>query len=100
MYSSREILCNYKQTRIDQPPTRTLFVILGIPFHTLTSSFAVSSRLLFRIRMEHNIVSIYIIHTDSFPGDSGVKNPPANSGDASLIPASGRSPGEGNGNPL
>ena len=50
--------------------------------------------------MEHNIVSIYIIHTDSFPGDSGVKNPPANSGDASLIPASGRSPGEGNGNPL
>ena len=29
-----------------------------------------------------------------------VKNPPANAGDASLIPGSGRSPGEGNGNPL
>ena len=32
-----------------------------------------------------------------------VKNPPANAGDdrdAGLIPGSGRSPGEGNGNPL
>ena len=28
-----------------------------------------------------------------------VKNLPANSGDMSLIPGSGRSPGEGNGNP-
>ena len=29
-----------------------------------------------------------------------VENPPANAGDAGLIPGSGRSPGEGNGNPL
>ena len=29
-----------------------------------------------------------------------VKNPPANAGDAGLIPGPGRSPGEGNGNPL
>ena len=35
-----------------------------------------------------------------FPGVSGIKNPPANAGDMSLIPGSGRSPGEGNGNPL
>ena len=35
-----------------------------------------------------------------FPGGSVVKNPPANAGDAGLIPGSGRSPGEGNGNPL
>ena len=28
------------------------------------------------------------------------KNPPVNEGDASLIPGLGRSPGEGNGNPL
>ena len=34
------------------------------------------------------------------PGGSVVKNPPANAGDASLIPGSGRSPGEGSGNPL
>ena len=38
-----------------------------------------------------------------FPGDSVVKNPPANAGDtrdAGLIPGLGRSPGEGNGNLL
>ena len=29
-----------------------------------------------------------------------VKNPPANAGDARSIPVLGRSPGEGNGNPL
>ena len=35
-----------------------------------------------------------------FPGGSVVKNPPANAGDTSSIPRSGRSPGGGNGNPL
>ena len=35
-----------------------------------------------------------------FPGSSMVKNPSANAGDMSLIPGLGRSPGEGNGNPL
>ena len=37
------------------------------------------------------------------PGSSAVKNPPANAGDArdlNSIPELGRSPGEGNGNPL
>ena len=34
----------------------------------------------------------------SFLGSSAVKNPPDNSGDTSLIPGLGRSPGEGNGN--
>ena len=29
-----------------------------------------------------------------------VKNPPADAGDVGLIPGLGRSPGEGNGNPL
>ena len=36
----------------------------------------------------------------AFPGGSVVKNPPANARKAGLIPGSGRSPGEGNGNPL
>ena len=36
----------------------------------------------------------------SFPGGSVVKNPPASAGDAGSIPGSGRSLGEGNGNPL
>ena len=35
-----------------------------------------------------------------FLGASVVKNPPANAGDAGLIPGSGRSSGEGNGNSL
>ena len=35
-----------------------------------------------------------------FPGDSVVKTLPANAGGSSLIPGSGRSPGEGNSNPL
>ena len=35
-----------------------------------------------------------------FPGGLAVKNPPASAGDMSLIPRSGRSSGEGNGNPL
>ena len=35
-----------------------------------------------------------------FPGGSVVKNPPANARDTGLIFGSGRSPGEGNGNPL
>ena len=35
-----------------------------------------------------------------FPGGSVVKNPPTNAEDAGSIPGLGRSPGEGNGNPL
>ena len=35
-----------------------------------------------------------------FLGGSVVKNLPADAEDASSIPGSGRSPGEGNGNPL
>ena len=34
------------------------------------------------------------------PGGSGVKNPPGNARDVCSIPGSGRSPGEGNGNPF
>ena len=36
----------------------------------------------------------------AFPAGTGVKNLPANAGDTGPIPGSGRSPGEGNGNPL
>ena len=35
-----------------------------------------------------------------FPGGSAVKSLPANAGSVGLIPGSGRSPREGNGNPL
>ena len=36
---------------------------------------------------------------EGFLGGSVVKNPPANEGDVGSVPGSGRSPGEGNGNP-
>ena len=37
---------------------------------------------------------------EGFPGGSAVENLPASAGDVGSIPGSGRSPGEGNGNPL
>ena len=45
-------------------------------------------------------LSIYVCIYWGFPGGSEVKNPPANAEDTDLIPGLGRSPGEGNGNPL
>ena len=45
-------------------------------------------------------MKMYVINAGDFPGDSVVKNLPANakaSGDWGLIPASGSSPGGGNG---
>ena len=41
-----------------------------------------------------------LILNTGFPGGSVLKNPPANTGDSGSIPGSGRSPGEGNDNPL
>ena len=41
-----------------------------------------------------------VYHSWGFPGGSVVKNPPAHAGDLGSIPGSGRSPGDGNGNPL
>ena len=43
---------------------------------------------------------LYSFLVRGFLDGSVVKNPPANAGDADSIPGSGRSPGEGNGNPL
>jgi len=40
------------------------------------------------------------IYIQACPGDSEVKNLPADAGDVGSIPGSGRSPGERNGNPL
>ena len=54
------------------------------------------------------MVTVYIVTLSlslslRFPGGSVVKNPPTNAGDTrdlGLVPGLGRSPGEGNGNPL
>ena len=41
-----------------------------------------------------------VLQAMSFPGGSVIKNAPVSAGDMGSIPRSGRSPGEGNGNPL
>ena len=43
------------------------------------------------------VISPVVSHLLAFPGGSVVKNPPANAGDVSWIPRSGRSPREGKG---
>ena len=46
-------------------------------------------------------IHIYVyIHTYTFPGGSDGKASACSAGDPGLIPGLGRSPGEGNGNPL
>ena len=45
-------------------------------------------------------MNIMVSPEGDFPGGSVVKNPPADAGDVGSIPGSGRSPREGNGNPL
>ena len=51
----------------------------------------------FNTKSSESGVSFYIL---GFPHGSVIKNPPANARDVGSIPGSGRSPGEGNGNPL
>ena len=48
----------------------------------------------------HIIILIYLFPLGASPRISAIKNLPAAAGDTSLIPGLGRSPGEGNGNPL
>ena len=48
----------------------------------------------------HLISSINLLYIYNFPGGSDGKVSVYNAGDPSSIPGSGRSPGEGNGNPL
>ena len=50
----------------------------------------------FFLNIDFFLIIVYL----GFPGGSVVKNPPASAGDAGLIPGLGRSPGEGNGNPI
>ena len=60
-----------------------------------------------RLEDLHNSVNQYfpnekmcVVIELGFPGGSEVKASASNVGDPGLIPGSGRSPGEGNGNPL
>ena len=48
----------------------------------------------------HKYTLSHISNSWGFPGGSEVKASASNAGDPGSIPGSGRSPGEGNGNPL
>ena len=48
----------------------------------------------------HKRIYIFFFLKEVFPGGSEVKASACNMGDPGSIPGSGRSPGEGNGNPL
>ena len=51
--------------------------------------------------VEIHLIHLFAVqHIGGFPGASVVKNLPAKAGDMGFIPELGRSPGEGNGNPL
>ena len=51
-------------------------------------------------RLSNWTESVKLFTEHNVSGGPVVKNPPANTGDMGSIPGSGRSPGEGNGNPL
>ena len=83
-----------------------LLATFGVPvFRAALQSLSQSSRgLLFCIRvfsplLVRALVTGFRAHPD-FPGGSDSKAPVYNVGDPGWIPGSGRSPGEGNGNPL
>ena len=48
----------------------------------------------------HAVKGFVVVSKAQFPGGSVVKTPPTNAENVGLIPGSGRSPGEGNGNRL
>ena len=50
-------------------------------------------------KLKQQITTTYILE-QAFPGGSVGKESACNAGDPDLIPGLGRSPGEGNGNPL
>ena len=51
-------------------------------------------------KSEHLLFYFSVSQGRGFPGGSEVKASACNAGDPGSIPGSGRSPGEGNGNPL
>ena len=61
-------------------------------------SFLRSLILCLQLSNKHNTASPQ--HTKGFPSGSVVKAPAAETGDTGSIPGSGKSPGEGNGNPF
>ena len=75
-------------------PVVSQWLLVTVFFFFFSSSFIQNSRVLRRCL--YVIILLFKLN----PNGSEVKIPPANAGDLGSIPGSGRSPGEGNGNPL
>ena len=60
----------------------------------------ITVELILRIFKNFSVLAMWYLTQWASLVASLVKNPPANAGDWGSIPGSGRSPGEGNGNPL
>ena len=71
--------------------TICMYPLVNVHLKKIPCVLFVVSPTLFRIK---------ILYWKAYPVVSVVKNPPANAGDPSSIPGSGRSPEVGNGNPL
>ena len=90
-------------------PINSLLIKCSVPFHNYDDNLHLfififgkgcSPFLLSGLwRAWDNIKACFVLLRD-FPDSSVTENLPANAGDVSLIPGSGRSPEEGNGNPL
>ena len=77
--------------------TCDLFMLIYGRSHHITVDKIIISQL----KIKYNFfLKRYFQVSLGFPGGSKVKVSAWNAGDPSLIPGSGRSPGEGNGNPL
>ena len=86
-----------------------LIVILISICWSALNGFCISFSVLFFFFVFHCVfcwtlicimICVYAICLEYFPGDSVVKNLPANSGDTGLFAGSGRSPGKGHGSPF
>ena len=91
IWSESYDLCAY----VKRVEGRRPFQVQG---QTRGSTWAVKYRKCFLLHILSHVF-LYVLFPVGFPGSSVAKNLPANSRDRGLIPGSGRSSEEGNGNP-
>ena len=96
----------WTRLHVSPPPLSTTSTALGPPFALTTSlvkdflqAWPAPPRGILRI-LHSRSLHTYCFLLQSFPGGSDSKASACNLGDLGSIPESGRSPGEGNGNPL
>ena len=73
--------------------------VFHLAIYSRNHSISVNKSLSHSILQQHLFTPLYV-YNRGFPGDSEDKASACNAGDPGTIPGLGRSPGEGNGNPL